>query len=465
MTMTTEDGKENTHATSNQLNEVRTGARSRLPTDARVHAFSSDHSLTRSITRSLTCQLAQQEKKPRGVEAFDPVQALSSIDVSDVEKANKREDVPHADAAWEWYKTTMNSAKYWVAPMVDQSELAFRILCKSHGADAAYTPMLHARIFNENAAYREEHFTSTFEHPEMDRPLLAQFCANDPETLLAAARHVEPYVDGVDINLGCPQRIARKGRYGSFLMNDIPLVESLVKILAHNLSVPVTVKIRRFPDLQETIDYAARLEKAGASLVAVHGRTREEKRAKSSAACWETIAAVKKALHVPVLANGNLRNIHDVQICLEATGADGVMSAEGLLEDPALFSPRRLHAPYEPAEGPQMLLEYCDLVEKYQTPGRMIKGHAFSLLNPWLMEFVDLREELRLTHQTPESLREFTNKVIERIEEVERKEGRRHPIAAVSKRKLEAMEREMAKEAAIAEQVRMEEAGGGDCCS
>jgi tRNA-dihydrouridine synthase 1 len=395
-----------------------------------------------------------------GVANFDPKQAKEAMErsgvVAGVDKVNAKEDVPHADAAWTWFRTKINSAKYWVAPMVDQSELAFRMLCKAHGAEAAYTPMLHARIFNENAAYREEHFTSTFDHPEKDRPLLAQFCANDPDILLDAARHVEPYVDGVDINLGCPQRIAKKGRYGSYLMNDVPLVESMVKKLAENLSVPVTVKIRRFPDLQETVEYAARLEKAGASLVAVHGRTREEKRAKSSMACWETIAAVKKALHVPVLANGNLRNIQDVHYCLDATGADGVMSAEALLEDPAMFSPRRLESAYSPIDGPTMLLEYCDMVDQYSTPGRMIKGHAFSLLNPWLAEFVDLRDELHQTRMTPASIRTFTERVIARIEEIERKESRRHPIPAVSKRRLEAMEREMAKEAAIAEQQRME---------
>lgn len=410
--------------------------------------------------RGVNTGMESEASARAGVAEFDPTQAKEAIErsgvVEGVGKVNSREDVPHADAAWTWFKGRMNSAKYWVAPMVDQSELAFRMLCKAHGAEAAYTPMLHARIFNENAAYREEHFTSTFDHPSKDRPLLAQFCANDPDILLNAARHVEPYVDGVDINLGCPQRIAKKGRYGSFLMNDIPLVESMVRKLADNLSVPVTVKIRRFPDLQETVEYAARLEKAGASLVAVHGRTREEKRAKSSMACWETIAAVKKALHVPVLANGNLRNIQDVHYCLDATGADGVMSAEALLEDPAMFSSRRLETPYSPIEGPTMLLEYCDMLDLYSTPGRMIKGHAFSLLNPWLAEFVDLREELHRTRMSAVAIREFTERVIARIEEIERKESRRHPIPALSKRKLETMEREMAKKAAIAEQQRME---------
>ena len=262
--------------------------------------------------------------------------------------------------------------------MVDASELPFRLLCKKYGADAAYTPMLHARLFMETPGYREEHFTTC----EGDGPLLAQFCANDPDVLLEAAKLVEGRVDGVDLNLGCPQRIARKGRYGAYLMDDVPLIERMVKTLAEGLKVPVTVKIRRFPDVEKTVEYAARLERAGASLVAVHGRTREQKKTKGNFACWETIAAVKAALRVPVLANGNIKTIHDVEPLMVATGADGVMSAESLLVDPALFSERRLtpEGAYTTTDGPQLCLEYCDLVEKYPVPYRIIKGHAFKLL-------------------------------------------------------------------------------------
>ena len=75
------------------------------------------------------------------------------------------------------------------------------------------------------------------------RPLFVQFCANNPETLLKAAKLVEGQCDAVDINLGCPQRIARRGKYGAFLMDDLGLVERLVSMLAQNLSVPVTCKV------------------------------------------------------------------------------------------------------------------------------------------------------------------------------------------------------------------------------
>ncbi len=160
------------------------------------------------------------------------------------------------------------------------------------------------------------------------RPLLAQFCANDPDTLLAAARLVQAHVDGIDLNLGCPQRIAKKGKYGAFLMDDLQLVERLVSTLASNLSVPVTVKVRLFPELERTLEYVKMLERAGAYLVAVHGRTRDQKRAKSVRADWDAIRVIKQTLRVPVLANGNIETLHDVHRCMEYTGADGVMSGE-----------------------------------------------------------------------------------------------------------------------------------------
>ncbi|CAM8992782.1 unnamed protein product [Rhodiola kirilowii] len=157
--------------------------------------------------------------------------------------------------------------------MVDCSELPFRMLCRKYGADAAYTPMLHARIFSENEKYRSQEFTTCKE----DRPLFVQFCANDPDILLEAAKKVELYCDYVDINLGCPQRIAKRGNYGAFLMDSLPVVKSLVEKLANNLQVPVSCKIRVFPKLEDTIKYARMLEDAGCALLAVHGRTRDQK--------------------------------------------------------------------------------------------------------------------------------------------------------------------------------------------
>ncbi|XP_061339998.1 uncharacterized protein LOC133286582 [Gastrolobium bilobum] len=302
------------------------------------------------------------------------------------------------ERAWaHWAK--LGRPRLIVAPMVDNSELPFRMLCRKYGAEAAYTPMLHSRIFTETEKYREEEFTTCKE----DRPLFVQFCANNPDVLLEAARKVEPYCDYVDINLGCPQRIARRGNYGAFLMDNLPVVKSLVEKLALNLQVPVSCKIRLFPNLEDTLKYARMLEEAGCMLLAVHGRTRDEKDGKKFRADWKAIRAVKDAVRIPVLANGNIRHIDDVKDCLEETGVEGVLSAETLLENPALFAGFRTAEWVSGSEGTNvdgkldqadLLVEYLKLCEQYPVPWRMIRSHVHKLLGDWFSLQPHIREEL-----------------------------------------------------------------------
>ncbi|CAN8264143.1 unnamed protein product [Cochlearia groenlandica] len=304
------------------------------------------------------------------------------------------------ERAWaHWIK--LGRPKYIVAPMVDNSELPFRLLCQKYGAQAAYTPMLHSRIFSETEKYRNQEFTTCQE----DRPLFVQFCANDPDTLLEAAKRVQPYCDYVDINLGCPQRIAKRGNYGAFLMDNLPLVKSLVEKLAQNLTVPVSCKIRIFPNLQDTLSYAKMLEDAGCSLLAVHGRTRDEKDGKKFRADWSAIKEVKNAMRIPVLANGNVRCIEDVDDCIKETGVEGVLSAETLLENPAVFAGFRTaewaKESEEEGEGyvdggldqGDLVVEYLKLCEKHPVPWRMIRSHVHKMLGDWFRIHPQVREE------------------------------------------------------------------------
>ncbi|RWR77585.1 tRNA-dihydrouridine16/17 synthase NADP+-like protein [Cinnamomum micranthum f. kanehirae] len=335
------------------------------------------------------------------------------------------------DRAWaHWRK--LGEPKLIVAPMVDNSELPFRMLCRKYGADAAYTPMLHSRIFSENEKYRSQEFTTCKE----DRPLFVQFCANDPAILLEAARLVEPYCDYVDINLGCPQRIARRGNYGAFLMDNLPLVKSLVQKLAQNLHVPVSCKIRIFPSLQDTIAYARMLEDAGCSLLAVHGRTRDEKDGKKFRADWSAIKAVRSAVRIPVLANGNIRHMDDVRSCLEETGVDGVLSAESLLENPALFDGYRTAEWIEGDDGSiedggldqaELVLEYLKLCETHPVPWRMIRSHVHKMLGGWFRIHPQLREELNAQSKlTFEWLKDLVNRL--------KQQGSRIPLYATESR-------------------------------
>ncbi|EPQ29626.1 uncharacterized protein PFL1_02845 [Pseudozyma flocculosa PF-1] len=371
-------------------------------------------------------------------------------------------------ASWDFYRS-MGSPRRVVAPMVDQSELPWRILSRRYGSDLVYTPMINARLFVDEASkksrskYQEVNFNRSCgeegaevidlangseqdrgegSSTDTDRPLLVQFCANDPQTLLKAAEVVQDRCNGVDLNLGCPQHIARRGHYGSFLMEDWPLIFSLINILHINLKVPVTAKMRVYDSVEKTIAYARMLERAGAQIITVHGRTREMKGHKTGLADWQKIRAVKQAVKVPVFANGNILYPRDWHDAIETTTADGVMSAEGNLYNPAIFAdpmpaeatPMFPMAPALPFPSiTAMANEYLDIVAALRTPtaGSAIKAHFFRLCRPALEVHRDLREMLGKSRFDPskageariESYRAFIAELERRLK-VDRESGK-----------------------------------------
>ena len=242
--------------------------------------------------------------------------------------------------------------------------------------------------------------------------------------------------------------------------------------LDEELPVPVTAKIRVYDDLETSVKYAQMVEAAGAQLVAVHGRTREQKRAADVRANWAYIAEIKKTLKVPVLANGDVRTLAEARKCLEATGADGVLSADPLLENPSLFSDPPLYEPSDPTdplpvEGDvncRMLLEYLELTAEHETPLRMIRGHVHKMVGPWLSEHTDMRDWLNTTkydqlrgRTSRGGRRSFADGSTWREEtRVERDPSRK------SERAIKREAEEAAKAAAIAEQEREENAVAGE---
>ncbi|RAR14483.1 fmn-linked oxidoreductase [Stemphylium lycopersici] len=264
---------------------------------------------------------------------------------------------------------SIGSPKLVLAPMVEQSEFAWRLLSRSFLPQSeqknllAYTPMFHSKMFGEKPQYRDAHFQplkSTVPspvddyhlsqlpgssrhldgNPAFDRPLTVQFCSNDPDDFLRAAKHVAPFCDAVDLNLGCPQGIAKRGKYGAFLQEDWDLISRMIRKLDEELDVPVTAKMRVLETPEKTLAYAKTLLDAGASIITVHGRRREQKGHNTGLADWQMIRHLRENLpkDTVIFANGNILQHEDIAACLEATGADGVMSAEGNLYDPTIFA-------------------------------------------------------------------------------------------------------------------------------
>ncbi|KAF9144467.1 hypothetical protein BGX30_012674 [Mortierella sp. GBA39] len=321
-------------------------------------------------------------------------------------------------SGWEFFKS-IGSPKHVIAPMVDQSELAWRVLSRRYGADLCYTPMFNAKLFAKDVKYRDEHWAGLKDGlgggGPNDRPLVVQFCANEPEYLLQSALLVAPYCDAVDINLGCPQHIARRGHYGSFLMEDWPLISSLISTLHKNLPIPVTAKIRVFPEAEKTVEYAKMVVAAGAQILVVHGRLREMKGHLTGVADWEKIRLVREAVGhlVPVIANGNILYHEDVADCIEKTGCVGVMSAEGSLYNPAIFTPGH-------PESWRLAEEYLTICDELDTKIAYVRGHLFKIFRPSLNVHVDLRSDLGLANSR-EAMWEVTRKLKERLVEDEEK--------------------------------------------
>lgn len=234
----------------------------------------------------------------------------------------------------QWW-SSIGSPRYVAAPMVDASELPFRLLAREFGTDLCYTPMLHSRLLVEQVGYLEANFSTS----AADRPLIAQLCGNDPATVLAAGKRLETRgVDAIDLNLGCPQGIAKRGHYGAFLLDEPDTIVAMVKALAGGLAIPVTCKIRVLPTLEATLSLARAIEAAGASLLTVHGRLRTNMKQSITFTDWDIIRQIKQALTIPVIANGSIARREDVAACLAYTGVDAVMVSEALLENPGMFS-------------------------------------------------------------------------------------------------------------------------------
>eukprot|EP01071_Lankesteria_metandrocarpae_P004469 Lankesteria_metandrocarpae@DN3564_c0_g1_i2.p1 len=283
--------------------------------------------------------------------------------------------------------TSLGSPKIVLGPMVDQSELAFRMMTRHHGVQLAYTPMFHARLFSECEDYRRKHFTSCAK----DRPLIAQFSGNDGATIATAAKHLIGEVDGIDLNFGCPQHIARRGNYGAFLLDKPDLMVNIVKDIKKSLNLPVTCKIRKVDadDRAKTLDLTRRLEEAGCAAICVHGRTKDEKGPMAKDCDWELIREIKKAANIPIIANGGVENYDDAMRCLQYTGADAVMSAEALLGNPAVFDRSYKGSTTDLASE---YLEYCD---KYgEDRPSVIKAHLFHILHARLTEDTAARQLL-----------------------------------------------------------------------
>jgi nifR3 family TIM-barrel protein len=231
-----------------------------------------------------------------------------------------------------------------LGPMAGVTEAPFRGICKRLGAGLTYTEMVSATGLHYNPDGAASRALLTFSDEEV--PCAVQIFGADPERMaVQAARIVEQHADKValvDINMGCPvAKVVAKGE-GSALMRTPELAADIVSAVTRSVyPTPVSVKIRSGWEAGEenAVEFALAMQEAGASAIAVHGRTRDQfYRGKAD---WDVIGQVKQAVDVPVIGSGDVFSADDVVAMLGQTGVDGVMVARGAQGNPWIFREAR----------------------------------------------------------------------------------------------------------------------------
>ncbi|MBD2042197.1 tRNA dihydrouridine synthase DusB [Microcoleus sp. FACHB-672] len=219
------------------------------------------------------------------------------------------------------------------SPLSGVTDMVFRRLVRRHAPDS----MMYTEMVNATGLHYVRELPKIMEVDPNERPISIQLFDCRPDFLAqAAVMAVEEGADTVDINMGCPVNKITKNGGGSSLLRDPETAEAIVRAVVEAVAVPVTVKTRiGWTDNEINIlEFAKRMEDAGAQMITIHGRTRAQ--GYNGAAKWEWIRQVKEILSIPVIGNGDIFSVDSAVRCLEETGADGVMCSRGTMGYPFL---------------------------------------------------------------------------------------------------------------------------------
>lgn len=261
--------------------------------------------------------------------------------------------------------------------MAGVSDHPYRTICREHGCSLFYTEMVSAKALY----YENEKTDILLKSDPKEHPIGLQLFGSDPEILAREAKKMESQFDFIDLNLGCPVPKIVKNHEGSYLLTDVGLLREIFTALTEAVQIPVTVKMRKSFALTDpvSVKVAELSEECGISLIAVHGRSREEYY--HGTADWDAIRMIKESVSIPVLGNGDVKTPFDAEKMLRETGCDGILIGRAARGNPWIFSEIRTYLTTGEKLTPPTLTEICETIL-----------HHARLLTAEKGEYIALRE-------------------------------------------------------------------------
>lgn len=267
-----------------------------------------------------------------------------------------------------------------LAPMDGISDMPFRSLCRRFGSGMSYVPFLHARELLEG---RRKSLALIGFQPD-ERPVLFQLYDHNEDNLVRAARQLQEHQpDVIDINMACSIRSISARGAGAGLLRDPRKAGRIIRRLSSELEIPVSAKMRLGWDSRNLnyLEVARAIEENGASLIAVHGRTRQQRF--DGRADWDAIATIKQAVDIPVIGNGDVHSVADIGKLKSHTGCDAIMIGRAAIGNPWIFTPRPRTAVPRQEVGAVIAIHLESMLRHYT------ETHAIMLLRKHLVRYIE----------------------------------------------------------------------------
>lgn len=275
---------------------------------------------------------------------------------------------------------TQESSLFFLAPLAGYTDLPFRSVVKKFGCDMTFSEMTNVNAI----AYNNEKTLKMMKKSPLEKPYFVQIAANNVENAIKAVEIINEidWIDGIDINLGCPVNKARRSGFGGVLLKDEnkEKLKEIVKAIINTSKKPVSAKIRLGYDKIVATDRAKMLEDLGIKFLTIHGRT--VKQMYKGEANYEEIKKVVKAINIPVIANGDITNYQKAKYVLDFTGAKGVAIGRGTIGKPWIFLEMKQKGNITLEQKKEVILEHFNqMINWYGEYGVILfrkHAHAYS---------------------------------------------------------------------------------------